>query len=345
MTDAATLSAPAMPAPPATRDEAPPVVALLSGVLDMRYLAPAFQAACPGVELRYADALGTPADIDAAVCWQPPAGLLATLLRLRLVQSLGAGIDHLLGEYALRARADGPGSPPGAAPVLCRIVDPSMAGGMAAYVTWAVIHQQRAMGAYQASAAAGRWEEQPIVPPARHRVGIAGLGALGMACARALLALGYPVRGWSRSPKDGPPAGIDCYHGRAGLDAFLAGCDTLVCLLPLTDETRGFLCAGLFARLPRGAHVINVGRGAHLVEADLLAALDDGRLGAATLDAFAQEPLPPAHPFWRHPRIVVTPHVATRTDAATIARQTLDNLALLRRGIRPAAAVDAAQGY
>ncbi|WP_084545461.1 2-hydroxyacid dehydrogenase [Cupriavidus malaysiensis] len=320
-------------APDAPRDAAPPVIALLSSVLDMRYLAPAFEAACPGTELRYADALGAPERIDAAVCWYPPPGLLATLPRLRLVQSLAAGIDHLPAGEARRA------------PLLCRIVDPTMAGGMAAYVAWAVIHRQRAMDAYLASAAAGRWQEEPIVPPARHRVGIAGLGTLGEACARALLALGYAVRGWSRTPRPAAPAQVECFHGAAGLDAFLSGCDTLVCLLPLTEQTRGFLCAEVFARLPRGAHVVNVGRGAHLDEDALLAALATGQLGAATLDAFVQEPLPAGHPFWHHPRIVVTPHVATRTDAAVIARQTLDNLALARRGLRPPAAVDPAQGY
>ncbi|WP_235185005.1 2-hydroxyacid dehydrogenase [Cupriavidus sp. SK-3] len=312
----------------------PPCVALLSSVLDMRYLVPAFRAAAPGLDLRMGPDLGALDEIDAAVCWVPPPGLLAAMPKLRLVQSLGAGIDHL--------RSD-PDLPSG--PTVCRIVDTAMAGSMTAYVTWAVIQHQRSMGAYLASAAARQWQEQPIVAPSRHRVGIAGLGTLGVASARALQAVGYSVRGWSRSPKTDLPEGVEAFHGQDGLDAFLAGCDALVCLLPLTAQTQGFLCAGLFARLPRGAHLINVGRGSHLVEADLLRALDEGTLGAATLDAFQHEPLPAEHPFWRHPRIVVTPHVAARTDSATIARQTLDNLAQLRRGQRPAVAVDPARGY
>jgi glyoxylate/hydroxypyruvate reductase A len=155
-----------------------------------------------------------------------------------------------------------------------------------------------------------------------HRVGIAGLGVLGTSVARALAGIGYAVRGWSRSPKADLPEGVEAFHGDAARADFLAGCDTLVCLLPLTDATRGVLDAALFAQLPRGAQLVNVGRGAHLVEADLLAALDDGHIASAVLDAFVQEPLPPDHPFWRHPRITVTPHVATRTRPEAIARQT-----------------------
>ncbi|WP_454767086.1 2-hydroxyacid dehydrogenase [Cupriavidus campinensis] len=311
-----------------------PCVALLSSVLDMSYLAPAFREAMPAVDLRLGADLGALDEIDAAVCWYPPPGVMARMPRLRLVQSLGAGIDHFHTDPDLPR-----------APVLCRIVDSDMAGTMAAYVTWAVIHRQRAMGAYLASAGAAHWQEQPIVPPGRHCVGIAGLGTLGVACAQALLAIGYRVRGWRRSAKHDLPAGIESFHGPDALDDFLSGCNTLVCLLPLTPQTHGFLNGPLFRRLPHGAHLINVGRGSHLVETDLLRALDDGTLGAATLDAFAHEPLPPGHPFWRHPRITVTPHVAARTEAIAIARQTRDNLATLDRGARPAMAVDPALGY
>jgi glyoxylate/hydroxypyruvate reductase A len=228
---------------------------------------------------------------------------------------------------------------------LCRIVDTGMAAGMKAYVCWAVVQQHRGMQAYVARSQVRRWEEQPVVSPRHHRVGIAGLGTLGLACAEALAAIGYPVRGWSRSAKEALPPGVEGFHGAAQLDEFLSGCDTLVCLLPLTAETHGFLDAALFAKLPRGAHLINVGRGDHLVEADLQPALDAGQLSAATLDAFSQEPLPPGHPFWGDPRILVTPHIATRTDSLVIARQTLDNLASVRQGRRPANQVDLARGY
>lgn len=316
---------------------APLTIAFLSSNLDFSYLLPAFRAQFPQAQLRLGQDLGPLEDIDAAVCWCPPEGLLARLPRLRLIQSVGAGIDHITADPALPDRP------------VCRIIDPDMGQGMTAYVTWAVIQRQRHMGAYLRSAAARRWEEQPVQPPRQHRVGIAGLGTLGLACAQALLAIGYSVRGWSRTPKHDAkpdqPAGLQAFHGAAGLADFLAGCDTLVCLLPLTDDTRGLLNRELFRQLPRGAHLINVGRGDHLVEADLLEALAEGWLGAATLDALSQEPLPPQHPFWADPRILITPHIATRTAPAVIARQTADNLARIDAGRGAEVAVDLQRGY
>ncbi len=290
-------------------------IALVSDQIALDYLLPAFRERFPDATLHRIDtevqALDALDAIDAVVCWSPPPGLLARMPRLRLIQSVGAGTDHITRDPAL---------PPGV-PVH-RIVDPDMAAGMNAYVAWAVVHGQRHMAGYLASQRRAAWEESPIVPPRMHRVGIAGLGVLGTSVARALAGIGYAVRGWSRSPKDDLPEGVEAFHGDVARADFLAGCDTLVCLLPLTDATRGVLDAALFAQLPRGARLVNVGRGAHLVEADLLAALDDGRIASAVLDAFVQEPLPPDHPFWHHPRITVTPHVATRTRPEAIARQT-----------------------
>jgi glyoxylate/hydroxypyruvate reductase A len=309
-------------------------VALLSEVLDMEYLATAFREVSPGIDVRQGADLGALDEIDIAVCWFPPHGQLAQLPRLRLAQSLAAGVDHMLADAQL------PRDVP-----LCRIVDSGMAAGMNAYVSWAVVQQHRGMRAYVASSANGLWQEQPVVSPRKHRVGIAGMGTLGMACAGALATIGYAVRGWSRSAKANLPEGVTGYHGAGQLDAFLSGCDTLVCLLPLTPETHGFLSADLFSKLPHGAHLINVGRGDHLVEADLLRALERGQLSAATLDAFSQEPLPASHPFWKDPRILVTPHIATRTDRLVIAQQTLANLAALEQGIRPVNQVDIDRGY
>jgi glyoxylate/hydroxypyruvate reductase A len=309
-------------------------VALLSAVLDMNYLQAAFREQCPGIDLRLGADLGRLDEIEAAVCWFPPHGLLSRLPGLKLIQSLAAGVDHLTADAALPRQLP-----------LCRIVDPEMASGMKAYVCWAVVEHQRGMRRYVDDARTGLWQEQRLLPPGRHRVGIAGLGTLGLACAEALASIGYAVRGWSRTPKASLPNGVIGFHGTEQLDDFLSGCDTLVCLLPLTSETHGFLDARAFARLPRGAHLVNVGRGAHLVEAGLLAALADGQLAYATLDAFVQEPLPPDHPFWHHPKILVTPHIATRTDVSVIARQTLDNLALLQRGDPPLNRVDLDRGY
>jgi len=294
-------------------------IALVSDQIALDYLVPAFRARFPDAALHRIDTqvqdLYALDRIEVVVCWSPPMGLLARMPRLRLVQSVGAGTDHITRDPDL------PGVP------VRRIVDPDMAAGMNAYVAWAVVHGQRHMGGYLENQRRAAWEEAPIVPPGMHRVGIAGLGVLGQSAARALAAIGYAVRGWSRTPKDGLPAGVEAFHGEAARAEFLAGCDTLVCLLPLTDDTRGVLDAGLFAQLPRGARLVNAGRGAHLVQDDLLEALDGGQLASAVLDAFIEEPLPSGHPFWRHPRITVTPHVASRTRPEAIARQTEDHLA------------------
>lgn len=293
-------------------------IALVSDQIAMDYLRPAFTARFPHAVLHRIDTevqeLDALADIDAVVCWSPPIGLLARMPKLRLVQSVGAGTDHITRDTSL------PDVP------ICRIVDSEMAAGMNAYVAWAVVHGQRHMDGYIESQRRAVWEESPVVPPGRHRVGIAGLGVLGQSAAKALAAIGYPVRGWSRSPKRGLPEGIEAFHGDAARAEFLAGCDTLVCLLPLTEDTQNILNAELFAQLPRGARLVNAGRGAQLVQDDLLAALDSGQIASAVLDAFVEEPLPQAHPFWRHPRITVTPHIATRTGPEAIARQTEDNL-------------------
>ncbi|WP_326534518.1 2-hydroxyacid dehydrogenase [Pseudorhodoferax sp.] len=293
-------------------------IALVSDQIAMDYLRPAFSARFPNAKLHRIDTevqeLAALEEIDAVVCWSPPIGLLARMPKLRLIQSVGAGTDHITRDTSL------PDVP------VHRIVDSEMAAGMNAYVAWAVVHGQRHMGGYIESQRRAAWEESPVVPPGRHRVGIAGLGVLGQSAARALTAIGYPVRGWSRSPKSGLPDGIEAFHGDAARTEFLAGCDTLVCLLPLTEDTQNILNAELFAQLPRGARLVNAGRGAQLVQDDLLAALESGQIASAVLDAFVEEPLPQAHPFWHHPRITVTPHIATRTGPEAIARQTEDNL-------------------
>jgi glyoxylate/hydroxypyruvate reductase A len=317
-----------------TLSQRPPCIALLSQVASLDSLAEAFRSVRPDVDLRMGEDLGPLEDIDVAVCWHAPRGLLARLPRLQLMQSLAAGIDHMVADPDLPLKLP-----------LCRIIDQTMAAGMKAYVSWAVVQQHRRMKHYVDDSQAGVWREQPVFSPRGYRVGIAGLGRLGMACAEALATIGYQVRGWAKTEKTSLPAGVEGFHGADQLDSFLSGCDALVCLLPLTDATRGFLNAGLFAKLPKGAHVINVGRGAHLVEADLLSSLESGQLSGATLDTFEVEPLPKEHPFWRNPSILVTPHIATRTDRMVIAEQTLSNLESIRAGRRPVNQVDLSRGY
>ena len=309
-------------------------IILASAQIDMSYLLPSFAKLAPELDIHIHAATGAPADADTVLCWHAPVGLFGTLPRLRLVQSIAAGVDHIMADPSL----------PGDVPI-CRVIDPDMASGMVAYVVWAITHRHRNFDQYLARNARGLWQESPIVPTRLHRVGIAGLGVLGTAAAKALKMLGYDVAGWSRSPKPDLPEDIKTFHGADQLDDFLARTDSLICLLPLTDDTKGFLNADLFARLPAGAHLINVGRGAHLVEQDLLAALDLGQLGAATLDAFIQEPLPEDHPFWRDPRIIVTPHIATRTGPTVVVTQLLANLARQDAGTPLFGAIDRQRGY
>ena len=314
-------------------------IAFLSKSIAMDFLLPAFRGQFPGAQLHWGANLqalidsGHAGEVEVAVCWHPPSEQLAQLQGLQLVQSIAAGIDHI-DTTAL------PGSP-----AVCRIIDSEMGYGMTAFVCWAVIHRQRHMDRYLVHAAARQWQEEPIIAPGRHRVGIAGLGTLGMGCARALLALGYDVRGWSRSAKPGLPAGLKAFHGPAQKADFLGGCDTLICLLPLTAETQGFLDLDLMRQLPRGAHLINVGRGAHLVEADLLTALAEGQIAAATLDTFSVEPLPADHPFWQDERVLITPHIATRTDPRVIAQQTANNWSAILAGRAAEVAIDLERGY
>ena len=271
-----------------------------------------------------------PAEIDYAVAWGTVAGL-ERCPNLKAIVSLGAGVNHILAQAKLAHL-----------PVV-RMIEPGLTRGMAEFVTLQVLHHHLRMPDFAAQQRAHAWRELFTPLATQRRVGILGMGTLGAASAQALRALGFRVAGWSRRPKT--VKGIRTYAGAAGLGPFLATSDILVCLLPLTEETRGILDADLFARLPRGAAVINVARGGHLVEADLLAALDSGQLSGASLDVFEQEPLPAAHPFWDHPRIVVTPHNAglTRRDtgSAFVARA----IRSLVKGERPKGLVDRRRGY
>jgi glyoxylate/hydroxypyruvate reductase A len=265
---------------------------------------PYLTAAWPKRDIRYWPEIGDKAAIDYALVWHPEPGLLASLPNLQLIVSLGAGIDHILRDPRL---------PPGV-PIL-RLVDPHMTEAMCEYIALQVLRLHRRDVDYRAQQAAGEWREHPQKNAAERTVGILGFGTLGEAAGRTLRALGFDVAGWSRSAKEVP--GFTTFAGTAGLGQLLARSEILVCLLPMTPETEGILNGDLFARLPRGAAIVNAGRGRHLVEADLLAALASGQLSAAVLDVFRDEPLPPSHKFWRHQRIIVTPHVAAETHPPT----------------------------
>jgi glyoxylate/hydroxypyruvate reductase len=266
----------------------------------------ALARAAPALELCCWPDVGDAATIEAALVWRPPPGALARLPGLRLVHALGAGVEHILAEPGLA----------GDVPVV-RLVDPYMTAAMGEYVEHQVLRLHRQDIAYRLQQAAREWRELAQPNAAARRVGILGLGALGGEAALRLEVMGFDVAGWSRSAAR--LKGIQCFAGADGLAHMLARSEILVCLLPLTPATENILDARLFAALPPGAALVNCGRGAHLVEADLIAALDSGHLSAAVLDVFRTEPLPSEHPFWSHPRIVVTPHAAAATNPATAA--------------------------
>jgi glyoxylate/hydroxypyruvate reductase A len=293
----------------------------------------ALLAVDPSLDIRLFPEAGDPSEIEAAVCWtQHDMAELRRYPNLKLLVSMGAGVDHLLHP---------PGPPPGV-PV-ARLKDARLTQGMTEWVLLNVLRFHRQDLEYRAQQAARVWEELPAPDTSKRRVGILGLGELGGAAAEAIRALGFPVMGWTRSPRR--REGVECFHGAEGLSAMLARTDILVCLLPLTPETRGVINARSLALLPRGAFVINAARGGHVVAEDLLAALDSGHVAAAALDVFEPEPLPPDHPFWGHPRVLVWPHAASITIPESAAPQVVENIHRARAGRPLLNLVDFAAGY
>ena len=284
----------------------------------------------PELELVEWPGPGEPASIEAAVVWRPPTELFEGLSGLRCICVLGAGVDHLftLGDALPQV------------PVI-RLVDPLMAERMASYVLAVVLGHQRQLDLYRRQQEKRLWLRHAHRDIGRTRVGIMGLGAMGRATALLLARVGYDVAGWSRRARS--IEGVRCMAGAEDWHPFLARSDVLVCLLPLTASTRGILDRGVFDRLPEGALLVNTARGEHLVEADLIAALDAGGLGGAILDVFAEEPLPPEHGLWRHPKVVVTPHVASLSEPGSGAGRIVEALRAVRSGRTPSHLVDRAE--
>jgi glyoxylate/hydroxypyruvate reductase len=269
---------------------------------------------------------------DAALVFEPPRGQLRRYPNLRIIFSLGAGVERLIADPEL------PDLP------LVRLMSGVKQQLMNHWVLYAVLRFHRGFDRFERLQRAGRWEWQGTGPRAAERsVSVLGLGDLGQASAELLRDQGFQVRGWSRSPRR--IDGVHCLHGPAGLQELLPVTDILVCLLPLTTETRGLLNAGLFARLPRGAAVINAGRGPQLVLDDLLAALDGGQLRGAMLDVTDPEPLPAAHPLWAHPRVVLTPHMASYMPHEAAIPSLLDNYRRVISGQPLLHQVDRRRGY
>ncbi len=293
----------------------------------------ALLAVDPTLDLRGRGDAFAPEEIEAVVLWgAQDLTALRGYPNLKLIVSMGAGVDHLVRP---------PGPPPGV-PV-ARLKDTRLTQGMVEWTLLNVLRFHRQDPEYRALQQTLVWEELPAPETASRRIGVLGMGEIGGATARTLAGLGFPVMGWSRGPKQMP--GIEIFHGADGLDAMARRSDILVCLLPLTPETRGVIDARLLALLPRGAFLINGGRGGHQVQEDVLAALDSGHLAAAALDVFEPEPLPVEHPFWKHPKVYLTPHAASITIPSSAAPQVVDNIHRARAGKPLINLVDFSAGY
>lgn len=258
-----------------------------------------------------------PERIEFALVWNHPRGELQKFPQLKVISSMGAGVDHLLND---------PSCPRHLA--IVRIVDQNLIRDMTQYIIWAVLNHARQFDFYQQSQQRKLWIRRSYAN--FPQIGIMGLGQLGANVALSLHGLGYTVRGWADSPKS--LKGVQCFYGENQLGDFLAHSNILICLLPLTPATQGILNQQNFAQLPQDAYIINVARGAHLVEEDLLASLESGQLSGACMDVFPQEPLPQDHPFWLHPKITITPHIASMTDPVSAAKQVIENYQRMVKG-------------
>jgi len=286
----------------------------------------------PTIDFRVWPNTGAVEEIDYCLAWKTKPGDLKRYPNLKAIFWLGAGVDHLLKDKDL----------PRQVPIV-RLVDPGLTAGMTEYVLLHVLRYHRRMPDFEEQQRQRLWRPLDMPLAKDRKIGIMGVGVLGQDAAAKLVGLGFDVAGWGRSERQ--VAGVSVYHGDDALEAFLARTQILVCLLPLTPATTGIIGARTLAALPRGACVINAARGGHVVDADLIAALDSGHIGHATLDVFQPEPLPVEHPFWRHPRITVTPHVASQTISETASRVIIEGLKALRDGRQPANVISLEKGY
>ena len=290
-----------------------------------------FRAHLPKLEVRIWPEAGEPADIHYLAFMHPDFGVLPEFPNLRAMFSRSAGVESFIGHPRFPKVPLGKVEPSGGDPM------------MTEYVVMHVLRLHRDMPGYQAAQAKREWRRVPIVRPDQRRVGFLGYGLMAQAPAAVLKALGFKVSAWVRTPR--PAADVPIFHGRDQLEPFLAETDIAVCLLPLTRETEGILCARTFAMMPRGAMLVNVGRGKHVVEKDLIAALDSGQLAYAVLDALWPEPLPPDSPLWLHPRVTIMPHVARRPTVAQLVAEIAANIRSLESGGRLLQQVDIELGY
>ncbi|AZD02557.1 2-hydroxyacid dehydrogenase [Pseudomonas chlororaphis] len=289
-----------------------------------------FAEQAPDIQWRAWPDLGNPEEIRYLAAWQAPDDL-SLLPNLEVLFALSAGVDQL---DLARLPPDLP---------VVRLLDPGITRGMCEYASFAVLSLHRDMLRYRQQQLARCWQAHLLQPAAQRRVGVMGLGQQAQQILATLRPLGFALSGWARSAHR--IDGVQCFAGDQQLPAFLSQCDILLCVLPLTEQTQGILDRTLFRQLPRGAALINMGRGGHLVEQDLLDALASGQLSGAVLDVLQQEPAPAEHPFWDHPQILLTPHIAAMTQPRSAFTVLLDNIRRHQRGEPMLGQIDRTQGY
>ncbi|UVM42537.1 glyoxylate/hydroxypyruvate reductase A [Pseudomonas brassicacearum] len=290
-----------------------------------------FAEHAPDIEWRAWPDIGDPRDIQYLAAWQAPDDIETLLPNLRVLFALSAGVDQLdLSRL------------PTTLPVV-RLLDPGISQGMCEYASFAVLSLHRDMLRYRQQQAERCWRAHRLVPAGQRRVGVMGLGLQARQILATLKTFGFALSGWARSEHH--IEGVACFAGEEQLPAFLGQCEIVLCVLPLTEQTRGILNRQLFQHLPKGAALVNMGRGGHLVEEDLLEALADGQLSAAVLDVLEQEPAPADHPFWHHPHILLTPHIAAMTQPESAFGVLLENIRRHQRGESMLGLVDRERSY
>ncbi len=266
----------------------------------------------PDLDVRVYPEEGNLDDIEFVLCWKHPKGILKRYPNLKVISSMGAGVDHMFTDPDL----------PFNVPIV-RIVDPELAQGMSEFVIGIILNQMRSLTQYHEHQKQKHWKAKRFQIAKNTQIGIMGLGVLGQDLARKLIAIGFKVAGWAQTPKS--LDALNIYVGTEDFETFLSKSNILVCLLPLTKQTENILDKRTFSKLPENAYVINVARGEHVVDADLIEMIDAGHLSGATLDVFRKEPLPEAHAFWYHPKIAITPHIASLTNPVSVAPQIIEN--------------------
>ena len=308
-------------------------MALLFKVPDARGVAwqSLFQTHAPDIDLRLWPEIGEPSQVRYFAAWQPPQNLHERFPNLEVIFATSAGVDQFdLGELPEHIK-------------VVRMLDPGIAQGIVEYAGFAVLSLHRQMPLYLQQQREKQWQVHEMTQASKRRVGVMGLGNLGVATLESLRPFGFDLSGWARSQKDIP--GVQCFAGAEQLPSFLAQCDILICLLPLTDDTRGILNTKTFAAMPKGAQLINLGRGGHLVESDLLDALQSGQISHAIIDVLNDEPPATEHPFWHHPNIWLTPHIGANTSPDSAFEVLLGNIRRHQRGEAMQGEIARDQGY